>query len=192
LMNKGLEVIEARHLFGVDYDRVKVVIHPRSIIHSFVQFRDGSLMAQLGCPDMQLPIQYALTYPERLPLAVERLDMAAIGRLEFFAPDFAKFPCLALAYRAGRMGGTAPAILNAANEVAVASFLDDELHFNGIPEVLAAVLEVAEVETAPDLDRVIAADAWAREAATERIRALGPGRAVQAGAIRPARMKAEI
>lgn len=169
LMNKGLEVIEAHYLFGAPYDRIKVTIHPKSIIHSFVQFRDGSLMAQLGCPDMQLPIQYALTYPERLALNVERLDMAGIGKLEFFAPDFDKFPCLALAYRAGRLGGTAPAILNAANEVAVARFLAERLAFAEIPEVIASVLDAARIEAKPALDQVLAADAWARRAAEEEI-----------------------
>jgi 1-deoxy-D-xylulose-5-phosphate reductoisomerase len=169
LMNKGLEVIEAHYLFGVPYDRIKVTIHPKSIIHSFVQFRDGSLMAQLGCPDMQLPIQYAMTYPERLDLAVERLDMARIGKLEFFAPDYDRFPCLALAYRAGRLGGTAPAILNAANEVAVARFLEEKLAFTDIPQVIASVLDAARVEAGTGLEQVLAADAWAREAAAERI-----------------------
>lgn len=185
LMNKGLEVIEAHHLFGIHYDRIKVTIHPKSIIHSFVQFRDGSLMAQLGCPDMQLPIQYALTYPERLPLDVERLDMAKIARLEFFAPDFDKFPCLALAYRAGRMGGTAPAILNAANEAAVARFLQERLRFTDIPEVIAAVLDEAEVIQDPDLEQVLSADAWARRAAEERMRDLDGKAPIAASAGHP-------
>lgn len=172
LMNKGLEVIEAHYLFGVAMDDIKVVIHPSSIIHSFVQFRDGSLMAQLGCPDMQLPIQYALTYPERWPLKVERLDMAAIGKLEFFPPDPVKFPCLALAYRAGALGGTAPAIINAANEIAVARFLEDRasdapgaIGFTDIPRIIAEVLDEAVIQPEPALDDVIAADAWARKAA---------------------------
>lgn len=186
LMNKGLEVIEAHYLFGAGYDRIKVTIHPKSIIHSFVQFRDGSLMAQLGCPDMQLPIQYALTCPERLPLDVERLDMAKIGNLEFFAPDFDKFPCLGLAYRAGRMGGTAPAILNAANEVAVARFLEESLGFNQIPEVIASVLDKAAVDPRPGLEQVLAADAWAREAAVELIGKIMDGRT---GTVPPVRHK---
>jgi 1-deoxy-D-xylulose-5-phosphate reductoisomerase len=165
LMNKGLEVIEAHYLFGVDFKDIKVVVHPSSIIHSFVQFRDGSLMAQLGCPDMQLPIQYALTFPERWPLNVDRLDMAKIAKLEFFPPDFDKFPCLGLAYRAGNLGGTAPAILNAANEAAVARFLEQTIAFSDIPRVIAAVLDEAEIKQKPSLDDVIAADAWARKAA---------------------------
>jgi len=129
-------------------------------------------MAQLGCPDMQLPIQYALTYPERWPLQVDRLDMAALGKLEFFPPDMAKFPCLALAYRAGDLGGTAPAIVNAANEATVARFLEDRaagtpgaIGFTDIPRVIAAVLDAAEIKPRPGLDDVIAADTWARKAA---------------------------
>ncbi len=172
LMNKGLEVIEAHYLFGAPFSGIKVVIHPGSIIHSFVQFRDGSLMAQMGCPDMQLPIQYALTYPERWPLKVDRLDMAALAKLEFFPPDMAKFPCLGLAYRAGDLGGTAPAIVNAANEAAVARFLEDRaaatpgaIAFTDIPRVIADVLNAAEIKPRPGLDDVIAADAWARKAA---------------------------
>ncbi len=172
LMNKGLEVIEAHYLFSVPISDIKVVIHPGSIVHSFVQFRDGSLMAQLGCPDMQLPIQYAMTYPERWPLKVDRLDMAALAKLEFFPPDTAKFPCLALAYRAGNLGGTAPAIVNAANEIAVARFLEDRpagaagaIGFTDIPRVIAAVLDAAEIKAGPGLDDVLAADAWARKAA---------------------------
>jgi 1-deoxy-D-xylulose-5-phosphate reductoisomerase len=172
LMNKGLEVIEAHYLFGVDFKDIKVVIHPSSIIHSFVQFRDGSLMAQLGCPDMQLPIQYALTYPERWPLNVDRLDMAKVAKLEFYPPDIDKFPCLGLAYRAGNLGGTAPAILNAANEAVVARFLEDRpagsdgaVGFTDIPRILASVLDSAQVRQKPTLDQVLEADAWARKAA---------------------------
>jgi 1-deoxy-D-xylulose-5-phosphate reductoisomerase len=172
LMNKGLEVIEAHYLFNVAFKDIKVVVHPTSIVHSFVQFRDGSLMAQLGCPDMQLPIQYALTYPERWPLKVDRLDMAKLAKLEFFPPDLDKFPCLGLAYRAGNLGGTAPAILNAANEAVVARFLEDRAQgaaggvgFMDIPRILAEVLDAADVRHNPTLDHVIAADAWARKAA---------------------------
>ncbi len=172
LMNKGLEVIEAHYLFGVAFENIKVVIHPSSIIHSFVQFRDGSLMAQLGCPDMQLPIQYAMSYPERWPLKVDRLDMAKVAKLEFFPPDIDKFPCLGLAYRAGNLGGTAPAILNAANEAVVARFLEDRaagapgaIGFADIPRILATVLDAAEIGQRPSLDQVIEADGWARNAA---------------------------
>jgi 1-deoxy-D-xylulose-5-phosphate reductoisomerase len=165
LMNKGLEVIEAHYLFGVDFDHVRVVIHPKSIVHSMVQFRDGSLMAQLGCPDMQVPILYALAHPERLKLDVPRLDLAEIGKLEFFTPDIDKFPCLRLAYEAGRKGGSAPAILNAANEVAVARFLAEKIHFTDIPKILERVLGGASIGPLSSLEDAVDADAWAREAA---------------------------
>ncbi len=187
LMNKGLEVIEAHYLFGVALADIQVVIHPSSIIHSFVQFRDGSLMAQLGCPDMQLPIQYALTFPERWSLDVERLDMAKVAKLEFFPPDLDKFPCLGLAYRAGNLGGTAPAILNAANEAVVARFLAEKIGFTDIPEILAAVLDDAQVKRNPTLDDVLKADGWARQAAThimdglENKRTLNPVKAGKPG-----------
>ncbi len=167
LMNKGLEVIEAHYLFGVAFKNIKVTVHPSSIIHSMVQFRDGSLMAQLGCPDMQLPIQYALTYPERWDLNVARLDMTKIGKLEFFAPDYDKFPCLGLAFRAGNLGGTAPAILNAANEAVVAEFLAEKISFSQIPEILKSVLDLSQVKENPNLEDVLEADAWAREAALD-------------------------
>ncbi len=167
LMNKGLEVIEAHYLFGVPFENIKVTVHPSSIIHSMVQFRDGSLMAQLGCPDMQLPIQYALTYPERWDLKVARLDMTQIGKLEFFAPDYDKFPCLGLAFHAGNLGGTAPAILNAANEAVVAEFLAEKISFSQIPEILKSVLDLSQVKENPNLEDVLAADAWAREAAMD-------------------------
>ncbi len=162
LMNKGLEVIEAHYLFGVGFDRVRVVIHPKSIVHSFVQFRDGSLMAQLGSPDMQLPILYALVHPERLPLDVPRLNLGEIGKLEFFAPDTEKFPCLRLAYEAGRRGGAAPAVLNAANEIAVALFLEEKIRFTDIPRILEKVLERSPAGSVDTLDQILAADAWAR------------------------------
>jgi len=175
LMNKGLEVIEAHYLFGVPFQNIKVTIHPSSIIHSMVQFRDRSLMAQLGCPDMQLPIQYALSYPERWPLNVERLDMAKIAKLEFFPPDFEKFPCLALAYKAGHLGGTAPAILNAANEVVVAKFLAEKIAFTDIPEILTEILASASVKQNPTLDDVLSADKWARQAAEEKMQLVERG-----------------
>ncbi|MCD6024139.1 MAG: 1-deoxy-D-xylulose-5-phosphate reductoisomerase [Fibrobacteria bacterium] len=167
LMNKGLEVIEAHFLFGVDFDRIQVVIHPKSIVHSLVQFRDGSLMAQLGCPDMCVPIQYALSYPERLPLETPRVDLAQVGKLEFFQPDFEKFPCLRLAFEAGTRGGTAPAILNAANEAAVDLFLKDKIAFHQIPGLLEKVLGRASIQEYTTLDEAIAADAWARAMAVE-------------------------
>jgi len=136
LMNKGLEVIEAHHLFNIPYDKIEVVIHPQSIIHSMVQFVDGSVMAHLGHPDMKMPIQYALSYPDKRPLAGKRLDFSELGRLDFEKPDLSRFPCLGLAYAAGRAGGTLPAVMNAANEVAVTAFLEGRLSFCGIPKVI--------------------------------------------------------
>jgi 1-deoxy-D-xylulose-5-phosphate reductoisomerase len=171
LMNKGLEVIEARWLFDVPPERVEVVVHPQSIVHSLVEFRDTSVMAQLGLPDMRVPIAVALAHPERLPLDVPRLDLAAIGRLDFETPDTKRFPCLALAYEALRADEAAPAVLNAANEVAVEAFLAGGLSFPGIARVNASVLErFAAGEgggALRDLEDVTAADAWARARARE-------------------------
>jgi 1-deoxy-D-xylulose-5-phosphate reductoisomerase len=133
LMNKGLEVIEAHELFGVDYDRIEVVVHPRSIVHSMVEFTDGATVAQLSMPDMRLPIGYALAWPDRIATPFGRMDWTTVGDLTFEAPDHEAFPCLGLAYAAGRAGGTAPALLNAANEIAVESFLEERLAFTQIP-----------------------------------------------------------
>ncbi len=163
LMNKGLEVIEAHWLFGLGFDQIDVVIHHQSVIHSLVEFVDGSVKAQLGLPDMRLPIQYALAHPRRLPAPVERLDLASVSKLTFAEVDAAKYPCLGLAYFAGRAGGTYPTVLNAANEVAVARFLDDDLKFMQIAESIDAVLQAHSPCAAPSLDEVQAADAWARE-----------------------------
>lgn len=166
MMNKGLEVIEAHFLFRVPYDQINVVVHPKSIIHSMVQFRDGSLMAQLGVPDMKVPIQCALTWPDRKTLKTGRLDLAQIGQLQFFAPDFERFPCLQLAYDAGRMGGTAPAVLNAANEVLVAAFLDEQIGFLDIPRGLEFCLGTVAGNQAPlTLQAALDADKQARELA---------------------------
>jgi 1-deoxy-D-xylulose-5-phosphate reductoisomerase len=162
LMNKGLEVIEAHQLFGIGFDRIKVVVHPSSIVHSLVQFRDGSLMAQLGCPDMCVPILYALVQPERLALETPRLDLATVGKLEFFPPDFDKFPCLRLAFEAGARGGTAPAVLNAANEAAVDLFLNDRIPFHRIPALLEDVLGRATIADLDSIETAVAADQWAR------------------------------
>src|ERR671936_446828 len=141
LMNKGLELIEARHLFGVDYDRIDVVVHPQSIIHALVHLNDGASLAHLGYPDMRVPISYALNHPERADVPVPALDLAALGRLTFEPPDVQAFPCLRLAREAAVAGGTAPCVLNAANEVAVSAFLDDELPFLAIAEVIERALE---------------------------------------------------
>ncbi len=162
LMNKGLEVIEAHWLFGLPADRIAVVIHPQSIVHGLVELVDGAAVAVLARPDMRQPIQYALCYPERGPRLVERLDLAAAGMLTFEEPDTGTFPCLALAYQALQAGGTAPAVLNAANEEAVAAFLAGKLPFPGIAETVAAVLDRHRPRPVTGLDDVLEADAWAR------------------------------
>ncbi|HEU4449960.1 MAG TPA: 1-deoxy-D-xylulose-5-phosphate reductoisomerase [Gaiellaceae bacterium] len=172
LMNKGLELIEAHVLFGLPYERIEVVVHPTSVVHALVSLRDGASLAHLGYPDMRVPISFALTYPERAATPVEPLDLAGGLILEFSAPDGEAFPCLSLARAAGESGGTAPCVLNAANEVAVAAFLDGELPFLAIPEVVERTL--AQVDSAParDLDDLLATDAEARRAATTLTRQL--------------------
>ncbi len=166
LMNKGLEVIEAHWLFAVGADRIDVVIHPQSIVHSMVEYIDGSVLAQMAVPDMTIPIGYALAYPERLPLDYLRsLDLPAAGTLTFVAPDRARFPCLDLAYRALRAGGTMPAVLNAANEIAVERFLAEDLAYREIPELVASVMDAHEHAAATSVDVLLAADGWARDAA---------------------------
>jgi 1-deoxy-D-xylulose-5-phosphate reductoisomerase len=165
LMNKGLEVIEAHELFAVDYDRVEVVVHPQSIVHSMVEMTDGATIAQLSMPDMRLPIGYALAYPERIGTAFGSIDWAQVGRLEFEPPDLEAFPCLGLAYAAGRAGETAPAWLNAANEVAVAAFLEGRIRWIRIPDVLEAVLSRHDGGPASTVDDVVDADLRARAVA---------------------------
>ena len=165
LMNKGLEVIEAHWLFGVDADRIDVMIHPQSIVHSMVELMDGSVIAQLGVTDMRLPIQYACSYPDRWDAALPRLDLVRAGRLEFDEPDHDRFPCLRLAYRALREGATCPVVLNAANEVAVAAFLDGRLGFTMIPAVIEGVMNDHRLESVSSVDVVRRVDAWARERA---------------------------
>jgi 1-deoxy-D-xylulose-5-phosphate reductoisomerase len=165
LMNKGLEVIEAHWLFGIPPERIKVVIHPQSIVHSLVEFVDGSVMAQLSLPDMKLPISYALFYPHRRPMSEDSFDLTKIGQLSFSEPDFGRFPCVGLAYRALDSGGTAPVVLNAANEVAVFGFLEEKLKFTRIPEVIEEVLSVHQVKPSPQIEEIFEADAWARERA---------------------------
>lgn len=166
LMNKGLEVIEAHHLFGVDYDRIDVVVHPQSCIHSMVEFSDGSVKAHLGATDMRVPIQYAFSHPERWEPPVPPVDFRTLGSLDLEAPDVRTFRSLDLAYAAGRAGGTAPAVLNAANEVAVAAFLQERVSLQAIPDMVERVLERHSVTRADTLDAVEAADAWARAEAT--------------------------
>lgn len=169
MMNKGLEVIEAHWLFNASADDIQVVIHPQSVIHSLVEYVDGSVLAQLGNPDMRTPIAYGLAYPERIDAGVAPLDLFKVATLSFTAPDFERFPCLALAYQALRAAGTAPAVLNAANEVAVAAFLDKQISFLSIPRVIEAVLDVLPVSTVDCLDDVLGADAEARRAAQQQI-----------------------
>ena len=165
LMNKGLEVIEAHELFGLSYDQIEVVVHPQSIVHSMAEFTDGSTIAQLSLPDMRLPIAYALAYPERVGTPFGRIDWAELGRLDFEPPDHEAFPCLGLAYEAGRLGETAPAWLNAANEVAVAAFLEGRIAWNSIPDVLTEVLSRHDGGTASSVEAVIEADRGARATA---------------------------
>lgn len=166
MMNKGLEVIEARWLFNAPAERIEVVIHPQSVIHSLVQYVDGSVLAQLGNPDMRTPIAHALAYPERISAGVAPLDLFAIGRLDFCAPDLTRFPCLALAYQALKNGGNSPAVLNAANEVAVAAFLEGRLPYRRIADVIAATLDKLAQTAVSDLQSVMLADALARDTAT--------------------------
>ena len=167
MMNKGLEVIEAHWLFGTAYDNIEVVVHPQSIVHSAVQFEDGSIKAQLGLPDMKLPIQYALGYPRRLPCAFERFSFFDYPELTFERPDLETFRNLALAFEAGRAGGNMPAILNAANEIAVARFLRDEVDFLGMTDIVAGAMAKVDFEAKPDLANLIASDAAARQVAAE-------------------------
>jgi 1-deoxy-D-xylulose-5-phosphate reductoisomerase len=165
LMNKGLEVIEAHELFGAPYDRIEVVVHPQSIVHSMVEFTDGSTVAQLSQPDMRLPISYALAHPDRGGVAFGALDWAQVGRLDFEAPDRGAFPCLDLAYEAGREGGTAPAWLNAANEIAVAAFLEGRIPWKSIADVVKETLVRHHGTNPVNVDVVLDADRLAREQA---------------------------
>jgi len=169
MMNKGFEVIEAHWLFDVPVDRIEVVVHPQSVVHSLVEFRDGALIAQLGWPDMRLPIQYALTYPERLPGTWKYLDLVEVGSLRFYRPDTSKFRCLALGYEAAREGGTAPAVLNAADEVAVEAFLEGRISLEEIAKINEATLAQHRNICDPSLEDILEADGWARTAARELI-----------------------
>lgn len=165
LMNKGLEVIEAHYLFGVDYDNIDIVIHPQSIIHSLIELQDTSVLAQLGWPDMRLPILYAMSWPERIYTNWERLDLVKAGSLTFREPDHQKYPCMQLAYAAGRAGGSMPAVLNAANEQAVALFLDEKIGYLDIARCIENVCDRHGVDhcAKPSLDDIVAADNWARQ-----------------------------
>ena len=166
LMNKGLEVIEAHYLFGLDYDDIDIVIHPQSIIHSLIELQDTSVLAQLGWPDMRLPLLYALSWPERIYTDWEQLDLVKAGSLTFREPDHNKYPCMQLAYAAGRAGGLMPAVLNAANEQAVALFLAEKIGFLDIPRLIANVCDRFTIQNTqtPSLEDILTADSWAREA----------------------------
>ena len=161
LINKGFEVIEAHHLFNMEFDKIRVLIHPQSIIHSMVEYFDGAVMAQMGVPDMELPIQFALSYPDRMPIQSRRLDLAKIGSLTFFEPDYSRFPCLKLCLDAGKKGGTSPSIVNAANEMAVQFFLSGKIRFNQIAEIIEDSLNgnpsipVDSLETIENSDSII-------------------------------------
>ena len=176
LINKGFEVLEAHHLFNLKLEQIDVWVHPQSIVHSFVEFCDGSVLAQLGPPDMRTPISYALSYPERLPPQWEKLSLDLMQNLEFEEPRRKDFPCLDLAYAAGRAGGTMPAVLNAANEVAVELFLKEKIAFTDIARVLEKVMEEHNTVTKPDLDDILEADEWGRGRAREVGRACSPGK----------------
>lgn len=176
LMNKGLEVIEAKWLFGFEADEISVIVHPQSVVHSMVEMVDGSVIAQMGVTDMKHPIQYALTYPERQANCLPPLDLSNLVNLTFEGPDHERFPCLQLAYDALRKGGTMPAVLNAANEIAVQAFLDEKIGLNDIPAIIENVMNEHDVAAADSLDAVLAADAWARERAIIKLNEIAAGR----------------
>ena len=163
MMNKGLEVIEAKWLFNVDIGDIDVLIHPQSIVHSMVEFIDGAFLAQMGVPDMKIPIAYALTYPERIMNDLPSLNLAKTGNLEFFKPDKKKFPCLGIAYVACLCGGTAPAVLNAADEIAVSAFMENKIRFIDLPEIIEKILSRHDSIKDPSLDDILQADLWARK-----------------------------
>jgi 1-deoxy-D-xylulose-5-phosphate reductoisomerase len=169
LMNKGLEVIEAHWLFNCSAQEIDVIVHPQSIVHSMIELIDGSIIAQMGVTDMRHAIQYALTYPARCETSLPRLDLAGLARLDFYLPDADRFPCLAIAYRALRAGGTMPAVLNAANEIAVAAFLDERIRFGDIPRLIAGACDAHTPQPAKNLEAVLSADAWARVWVEQRI-----------------------
>jgi 1-deoxy-D-xylulose-5-phosphate reductoisomerase len=170
MVNKGLEVIEAHWLFGLPYEQIGVVLHPESIVHSFVEYRDSSIIAQLGTPDMRIPIQYALSYPERIPSKSSRLSLTQVGALHFKEMDFDRFPCLKMAYDCGKIGGTAPTVFNAANEIAVARFLKKEISFLQIEEIIEKMIAKHSVIHNPDLEAIQNVDAQVRKLASSLLR----------------------
>jgi len=169
LMNKGLEAIEASHLFGIDINRIDVLIHPQATVHSLVELIDGTILGQLGITDMRIPIQFALTYPERYLSRLQGLKLEKVGRLTFQKPNLKNFPCLELALRAGRIGGTMPVVLNAADEIAVETFLEGKIKFTDIPRVIETVMSKHRLEKKLSLEGILRIDRWARDRATERI-----------------------
>jgi 1-deoxy-D-xylulose-5-phosphate reductoisomerase len=168
-MNKGFEVVEAHWLFGISYEDIDVVVHPQSIVHSLVEFADNSVIAQLGLPDMTIPIQYALTYPKRMPTAVKQLNLAEVGTLEFMKPDFERFPCLKYAYEAGMAGGVMPCVLNAANEVAVQAFIREEIGYLDIPVIIGQLMEDAVQHSHPNLTHILEVDRVTKEKAQKLV-----------------------
>lgn len=172
MMNKGLEVIEAFWLFGLPLEKIKVLIHPQSVVHSMVRYRDGSVLAQMGQPDMRTPIAYGLAWPERIAAGVPSLSLTQLANLSFSEPDLSRFPCLSLAFAAAKTGGTAPTVLNAANEIAVAAFLDEGLPYLQIPVVVEKTLNAIAIESADSLDTILHVDAQARKVTRELIQAL--------------------
>ena len=172
LMNKGLEVIEAHYLFGLDYEHIEIVIHPQSIIHSMIELTDSSVLAQLGWPDMKLPILYCMSWPHRQETPWRRLNLTEVGELSFRSPDTTKYPCMELAYSAGRSGGTMPAVLNAANEEAVSQFLEEKIHFLDIPKSIEIACEKHkdDLQQNPSLDDILLVDKWARESVREQVK----------------------
>ena len=169
MMNKGLEMIEASWLFNVSPDDIEIVVHPQSIVHSMVQFTDGCLKAQLGAPDMRVPIQYALSYPERISLDTQRISFPELAHLDFYAPDSSRFPAIDLAYSAHRIGGNMACIMNGANEVAVDAFLKDRILFHRIPEIIEKTMEKATFVPLPDIDDIYQSHNQAKEIATSLI-----------------------
>jgi len=169
LMNKGLEAIEAHHLFNVPMEKISIVVHPQSIVHSLVEFEDGALLAQLSHPDMRLPIQYALTHPARMKTAIKKLRLEEVGKLDFAAPDFRRFPCLKLALQAGKKGGTAPVALSSGNETAVQAFISHRISFMSIPKVVSYVLKKHRFRNNPSLKDVVHVDQWSKETAEKFI-----------------------
>lgn len=172
LMNKGLEVVEARWLFDIPETRIDVLIHRESIIHSLVEYEDRSVIAQLGLPDMRTPISYAMRYPERMPLDLPSLDLVAVGKLTFFEPDHDRFPCLRLGYDSLRIGGTMPAIMNAANEIAVEAYLQEGIRFTDIPDIIRSTMDAHQVQSGESIEEALEADRWAREKAESLVHTL--------------------